>query len=438
MPSVARALDSDTPTNRVRSLPKQARLPTVLQLDRTTHETLTADLPAPLRAAAAEAFERYESMEMPTSMEEDWRYVEVPEHLADLSLPETPGADPTDSDIETALGDLAGRADIVDGHVTNVAGDQVSTLAATDLDAYSSRPPADRFGAAAGAFSGSGVIVRVPRGTAVERPIYVSMEAATDGALSIPRLLVVAEEAAQVSVVVEQRSAEGLGAVVLPDVEVISGQAARASVTVVQTWGDDTVAVSRHRMRAGRDGFVELAEAGLGARFSRLHLTVDLEGRGADARIIGAYFGDEKQTLDYRYFMNHIGENTTSDMFLKGAVAGDARSVFTGLIRIEKSGQGTNAHQTNRNLVLSDDAEAHSVPNLEILANDVRCGHGSAVGPLDAEQRYYLMSRGLPRSRADRLQVLGFFEEALQRFPHLAIEPMLRSAAMAKYDRIGR
>ena len=91
-------------------------------------------------------------------------------------------------------------------------------------------------------------------------------------------------------------------------------------------------------MRAGRDGFVELAEAGLGGRFSRLHLTVDLEGRGADSRITGAYFGDVEQTLDYRYFMNHIGENTTSEMFLKGAVAGEARSVFTGLIRIEKSG----------------------------------------------------------------------------------------------------
>jgi Fe-S cluster assembly protein SufD len=181
---------------------------------------------------------------------------------------------------------------------------------------------------------------------------------------------------------------------------------------------------------------VELAEAGLGAEFSRLHLTVDLEGRGADARITGAYFGDMDQTLDYRYFMNHLGANTTSEMFLKGAVAGDARSVFTGLIRIEPSGQGTNAHQTNRNLVLSDDAEAHSVPNLEILANDVRCGHGSAVGPLDEEQRYYLMSRGLPEPRADRLQVLGFFEEALQRFPQQQIEPTLRGAAMAKYDRI--
>jgi Fe-S cluster assembly protein SufD len=409
----------------------------VLQLDRSTHETLTSELPVPLRQAAADSYQAFETMAMPSPSEENWRYVEVPEHLADLAIPDEPGAEATPSEVESALGALAGRADIVDGHVSNVEGAHVSTLAGAALEDYVSRPPVDRFAAAAGAFGGSGVLVHVPRGTAVDRPIFVSMEAVSPGALSVPRLLVVAEEASQVGVVVEQRSGDGLEALVLPDIEVISANAARASVTVVQTWGDAMVAVSRHRMTAGRDGFVELAEAGLGARFSRLHLTVDLQGRGADARVIGAYFGDREQTLDYRYFMNHVGENTTSDMFLKGAVAGDARSVFTGLIRIEKSGQGTNAHQTNRNLVLSDDAEAHSVPNLEILANDVRCGHGSAVGPLDEEQRYYLMSRGLPQTRADRLQVLGFFEDALQRFPTQEIEPMLRSRAMAKYDRMG-
>jgi Fe-S cluster assembly protein SufD len=120
-------------------------------------------------------------------------------------------------------------------------------------------------------------------------------------------------------------------------------------------------------------------------------------------------------------------------MFLKGAVADHAKSVFSGLIRIEKEGQKSNAHQTNRNLVLSDGAEAHSVPNLEILADDVRCGHGSAVGPLDEEQRYYLQSRGLDRPRADRLQVKGFFEEAIQRFPYRVLDSHLRGIALDKY-----
>ena len=137
--------------------------------------------------------------------------------------------------------------------------------------------------------------------------------------------------------------------------------------------------------------------------------------------------------LDYRYFMRHVGENTNSDMFLKGGVEDEALSIFTGMIRIEESAQRTNAFQTNRNLLLSDDAAAQSVPNLEILANDVKCGHASTVGPLDDEQRYYLMSRGLHRDRADRLQVRGFFEEALARFPEQSVVGPIRDRINAKY-----
>jgi Fe-S cluster assembly protein SufD len=160
---------------------------------------------------------------------------------------------------------------------------------------------------------------------------------------------------------------------------------------------------------------------------------IDLEGTGSNGRVDGLYFGDGNQVLDYRAFMNHSAPNTTSDMFLTGAVEDEADSVFTGLIRIEKEAQKTNAFQTNRNLVLSEGAEAQSVPNLEILANDVRCGHGSTVGPLDLDQRYYLMSRGLDQERADRLQVRGFFEEAIRRLPEPALAGPVRERVNAKY-----
>ena len=131
--------------------------------------------------------------------------------------------------------------------------------------------------------------------------------------------------------------------------------------------------------------------------------------------------------------MNHIGTNTRADMFLKGAVEDSALSVFTGMIRIEKTGQKTESFQTNRNLILSEGAAAQSVPNLEILANDVKCGHGSSVGPLDADQRYYLRSRGLTSDRADRLQVQGFFEEVVSLFPHKDLAATLRKRINAKY-----
>jgi Fe-S cluster assembly protein SufD len=209
-------------------------------------------------------------------------------------------------------------------------------------------------------------------------------------------------------------------------------------VTVIQEWGDATQAFAHQTMTAARDASLSLAEVGLGGAGARLHLRLDLVEAGADAQVLGAYFGHRSQTLDYRYYMGHRAPHTTSQMYLKGAVGDAARSVFTGLIRIEPEGQGADAMQTNKNLVLSPGAEAHSVPNLEILANEVRCGHGSTVSPLDAEQRYYLMSRGLDEARSDRLQVKGFFEDVLARFPQAELEPPLRRALMARYAGLGR
>lgn len=412
----------------------------MLPLTQDTAARAATGLPEPVRARIEHGAALYEKMPMPDPREEDWRYVELGMDLDDAALPEAPGAPmPGEGVVAAALGEVAGRALSVDGFTVEASGDGLQALHDAGAAAWEAAGRAgipadlDRFAAAHHAFGRDGVRVDVPAGTAVGAPYLIEVQAVTPGSLVLPRIVVAAGDGAEAAVVVHYRSPDGVALTAVPHVEVGGGANARVSVTVVQTWGDQTTAISQHHHVAGRDGAVELAETGLGGRFARLHLTVDLDGPGADARVLGLYFGDRQQTLDYRAFVNHNAPNTTSDMFLKGAVGDTARSVFTGLIRIEPAGQKTNAHQTNRNLVLSDGAEAHSVPNLEILANDVRCGHGSAVGPLDAEQRYYLMSRGLDRAAADRLQVKGFFEEVLTRYRHQQLEPPLRQAAMAKY-----
>jgi Fe-S cluster assembly protein SufD len=382
-------------------------------------------------------------MPMPDPREEDWRYVTLGVDLGDYSLPEVPG-EPMDADaiFGPSLGDTAGGAVIVDGVVLETRGDFVVRLAdagpAVREAADAAGVPAhlDRFSAAHHAFGSDGVVLEIPAGKVITAPYLVEVQALTPGALVLPRLVVSAGDGSQCSVVVVQRSPDGIDLLAVPQIEVAAGADANVSVTVVQAWGDATTSIGQHHHVVGRDASLEFGEAGLGGRFSRLHSTFDLHGRGADARVLGLYFGDGNRTLDYRAFMNHIGPNSTSEMFLKGAAGDESTAVFTGLIRIEPEGQRTNAHQSNHNLVLSDGAEAHSVPNLEILANDVRCGHGSTVGPLDAEQRYYLMSRGLDRAAADRLQVKGFFEDVLARYRNQALEPPIRRALMATYDGI--
>ncbi len=406
----------------------------MLPIDRTAHDRVTAAIKGGHRKRAAAGWEAFAAMEMPSERAENWRYVHPDVDLGEFGIPEAPG-----TPLATILPIPAMAVAVnVDGYTVAAKSAPGVSVESWHHGSEPGDPPpiTDRFEALHEAFAADGVVIVVGKGERPTEPVLVDLQAVTPDSAVMPRVRIVAGSSSQISVVVHQRSPDGVPLLVVPRFEIAAGDGARVALTVVQQWGDSTAAVARHHYAAGRDATVGLAEAGLGGRYSRLHLTVDLIGDGSAAEIVGAYFGDAEQTLDYRYFLRHAARGTTSAMFLKGAVAGNSRSVFTGLIRIEPEGQKTSAHQTNRNLVLSDGAEAHSVPNLEILADDVRCGHGSAVGPLDEEQRYYLMSRGLEQTRADRLQVKGFFEEALMRFGERRLEPLLRAAMMDKYSRV--
>ncbi|MDJ0954276.1 MAG: Fe-S cluster assembly protein SufD [Acidimicrobiia bacterium] len=395
----------------------------------------------------ATAVEYYEKLDMPSPSEEVWRYVDLDFALDDYQITDASGdAHELGVGIAASLPQTAGSLLIVDGHVVDaesgssgavfgslrgIMGDQPDLLAPY----VGARIPADldKFAAAHAAFGSDGAALVVPRGVVVEEPFFIDVQAATSGTVAFPHIALAAEESSQASVVVRYRSDDDIDALVVPQLELSVAANANLKVTVVQHWGRKTRSIGYANAVVGRDGNVHLGEAGVGALFSRLYLNVDLEGDGSSANIVGAYFGDESQTLDYRYFMHHAGLNTDSDMFLKGAVQDESLSVFTGMIRIDEGAQKTNAYQTNRNLILSDGASAQSVPNLEILANDVRCGHGSTMGPLDDEQRYYLMSRGLDELRSNRLLVHGFFNEALTKFPEPAIAEVVASWIDAKY-----
>ena len=404
----------------------------MIPLDQTALERATAGVPEWLAARRAAGYDHFDKLAMPTSQEEVWKYVDLDFDLADFLLCDAPGAALTGADeVAEAMPPTSGVLQVLDGFVSlvepagseGVVFDSVLAAAAGHSELLEARLGAgipadlDKFAAAAAAFSTDGVVLAIPAGKAVTDPFYVDVQATTAGTVSFPRVVIEIGASAQASLVINYRSPHDARLVVVPDLEITVGQNANVDITIVQNWGYETRAFSHVNAVVGRDAQVQIAEAGLGGKLSRLHLFVDLEGRGSSAEILGAYFGERDQILDYRYFMRHIGTDTNSDMFLKGGVEDEALSVFTGMIRIEESAQKTNAFQTNRNLLLSEGAAAQSVPNLEILANDVRCGHGSTVGPLDAEQRYYLMSRGLDRARSDRLQVRGFFDQALSRFP---------------------
>jgi Fe-S cluster assembly protein SufD len=419
----------------------------VKTLDAQASAAAGASDPRWLAARRKAALDYYDKLDMPSDREEVWRYVDLDFTFDDFGLVDAPGeAHEIDTGIARALPEIAGSMRLIDGHAISVeAGDDRAVFGslralladkADLLEPYVARGTAsdlNKFAAAHTAFSGDGAVLVVPTGTAIQQPYFIDVQAATDGAVAFPLITLATGRSSQASVVIRYRSDDALNALVVPNLEFVVGDNSQLKVTVVQRWGANTTSISHLRAAVGRDASLHLGEAGLGGALSRLQLQIDLEGNGSSANVVGAYFGDETQTIDYRYTMHHQGLNTDSDMFLKGAVQGESLSIFTGMIRIDEEAQKTNAFQTNRNLILSDGAAAQSVPNLEILANDVRCGHGSTMGPLDEEQRYYLMSRGLDLPRSNRLLVHGFFNEALERFPEPAIADDVTSWIDAKY-----
>ena len=274
--------------------------------------------------------------------------------------------------------------------------------------------------------------LRVPRGTVHPRTVEVLHDVAGDGVLVRPRLVIDAEENSEVTVVERFASADGARALVLPVVEIRAAAAARVTYVSINELGRDAWMIGHQGAVVARDARVRTFTVALGGDYARVRAEVRLVGQGAEAQQTALYFADGTQMHDFRTLQVHEAPRTRSDLLFKGAVKDRARSVYTGLIRITENGTKSEAFQTNRNLTLSQGAWAESVPNLEIETNDVKCSHASTVGPIDEAQRFYLESRGVPPDVAERLVVLGFFDEVIDRLPAIGAVASVRSKVGTK------
>lgn len=406
--------------------------------DRTTLDRIARSQPAWRAEQMAQAMASFDALPVPTGTEEEWRYVDLDLELDRLH----PALDPGDSledgpFLTAAMEQASGRVTIVDGTVAGVdiASPGLAARRIADLDGLSAAAAADRdkFAAAHLAFATDGIRIEVPEGTVVETPVVVDVQATSAETMSFPHVEFAVGTNAEASMLVVYRSPDGIEAVSVPSVSLEADDGGRLRYLAVQRWGDATAGLAHQRLRLGRDATGRIGEVGLGGRVGRLDLTVDLEGSGSSSEVVGLYFGKDAQTLDYRVVIHHVGKSTSSDVYLKGAVEDDARSVFTGTIRIEKEANGASSFEKNRNLVLSGNAKAHSVPNLEILCNDVICGHGSSVGQLEEEHLYYLQSRGLSRQRAERMLIRGFFAEVVGRLPVTTVAGPIQDAVFSRF-----
>jgi Fe-S cluster assembly protein SufD len=400
-----------------------------------------------LRAARAAAFERFEAATLPTDAEEVWRYSRVDQLDLDRYRPITASAEPDSTTtpesiaaILAAIGKTGGTVIVHNGRavVTESAHAGLTLALAGDeplpIGDIAGEP--DALATLNAAFTAP-VTVRVAEGAVVADPVVIVHWIDADGVAHFPRTLVQVGEGAEVTVVEVAASAD-VDSLTVPVTELDVGDAAHLRYLNLQTLGLSTWQIGLQSSRVGRDASLSSASVAFGGDYARVRTDSTLSGKGGSSRLLAVYFGEGHQMHDFRTLQAHEAPKTLSDLLFKGAVAGSSHSVYSGLIRVRKGAVGTNAFQTNRNLVLNEGAHADSVPNLEIEENDVRCSHASAVGPIDEEQRFYLESRGVPPAVADRLIVLGFLDDVLSQTPVPSLVPLLREALADKLDHAER
>jgi Fe-S cluster assembly protein SufD len=276
-----------------------------------------------------------------------------------------------------------------------------------------------------------GAFVYVPRNVHVEAPIHLSAVHEQAGTSLNTRTLVVLEEGAQAEVWDELFSAddetEGLVNTV---VELSVGQNARLRYIGAQNLNEKSTILGTQRAIVARDGHLDWITLGFGAKLGKVFLETKLDGRGAHASVTGAYATHGRQHLDFDTLQEHAAESTTSDLAFRGILDGRSRTVWRGMIQVDKDAQQTDAFQESRNLLLGGKAHADAIPGLEILADDVRCTHAAAIAKIDAEQLFYLRSRGLSEGTSQRLVIEGFLQALVERFE----EGIVRDAVAEALD----
>ncbi len=332
-----------------------------------------------------------------------------------------------------------------DGFVVSVVLDPAAEAAGLSVVAAATlaRPPAgfgsvvaaaeDAFTLMAAGFGPDAVVVVVPPAVHVAGPIVIVHQLGSRARPTavFPRTFVSLGEGATASVV-EQLVSDTGTAFVCPVAELELAADAHLAYHSLQELDRSAWQLGYVASRIERDGSLRSFSAALGGDYARLCTYSALVGEAASSELLAAYLGDGTQVQDMRTFQEHAAPRTQSNLVFMGAVDDSARSVYSGLIRIRKGARKSNAAQTNRNLVLSDGAHADSVPNLDIEENDVRCSHASAVGPIDRAQRFYVESRGVPPHVAEKLILLGFFDDLLGRAPEPGVAQYLRGVVAGR------
>ena len=376
----------------------------------------------PGRAAAIEAARE---LAIPTTEPEEWRYSRIEElDLDNLRPAQRPAAPPTPGGapgrLRASLDNAAAELVLAGGWPTG-SHSQTGDVAIADAAVAPGSTNGEHFTLLNTALTPGLQQIEVRAGARVDDPIVVIDAAGDDGELAAPRLRIEVGDRASATIVHLVWSPQAHG-VIVPVTELSVGDEAHVALVTINSLEVRTWALGRLVADIGRDARLGLHTFATGGYYSRTSIEATLAAAGARLDNRGLYLGADAQMHDFRLRQRHVGEHTTSRFVLRGAVRDRAEGVFTGVVRMERGARGADGAQDAKHLVLEEGAHVDSVPNLEIEENQVVCSHASSIGPVDADQVFYLESRGVPTSQATRLIARGFLRdgEAGLRPPGLA------------------
>ena len=377
--------------------------------------------------------ESFATLGLPDRRQEEWRFTglrAIQSEVYDPPSTATPRVDVAPWRIPNArllvfadgifAPDISEIGDLPDGLVVSnlflgaTSGSEAVSRHLGSLAPFEEHP----FAALNTALIADGAYIHIPAGLKLERPIQIVFVSGSEAhtILSAPRILIVAEAGSRATVL-EQHIGSGRGSLSCPVSEIVLGEEAVLDHVVVQEENISANHLAVRQMKLAAGSRYSGHAISLGAALARTDIGVLLNGERAEASLDGLYLGDGSQQADTHLTVRHASPNCKSYQLYKGILADRAKAVFNGRIVVDQDAQKTDAKQSNRNLLLSEDAVINSNPQLEIFADDVRCTHGSTIGRLDEEAIFYLRSRGIGHDEARSLLTLAFAGEIIERIP---------------------
>ena len=412
-------------------------------------------LPAWFRQSRFEGWDRFEALPMPTRTEEAWRFASLKAiDLSGFTAPQS--ADDCTraalADRSTGLAETAGRMVFVNDDLVSreVLSDKLAAKGVIWLPleqaaaehpelfrkhfmAHGAPLGSKKFAALHQAAVKTGTFLYVPAGVEIDLPIEVFHWLEGDGNSTFPHTLLIAGENSKVTLVDYFSGAE-------PDTrgfacgvnDLYAGDGAQLTYVCVQQWSRGTLAFQVNNTVVGRNATAKSLNVNLGGRFARVESASRLVGEGGRSDMLSVTVAEGDQEFDHRTLQDHLAPGAASDRLYKNALDDRSRTIFAGMIRVEPNAQRTDAYQKVRNLLLTDEAEANSMPGLEILADDVRCTHGATSGQIEEEELFYMLARGIHRQTAQRLIVRGFLQEAIARLGNATLAGRLGEIVAGK------